>query len=269
MDQVDRVLATIITAPLDAMVRRIDKIVGWMETNDSIASVIAGIHVEGPFISPKDGFAGAHPKASVLMATEQDAGRLLVAAAGHLRILTLAPEQDPGASVTRFLTKHRVTVAAGHSDASLEELKASADAGLRLYTHLGNACPSVVPRHDNIIQRVLSVADRIAISFIADGHHIPMFALGNYLRCVPQRHIIIVSDAISAAGLGPGEYPLSGQTVFVDESGAAWSESRTHYAGCATPLKRMKELLNRELGVGESTIDEWMGDNPRRLLGSF
>ena len=57
-----------------------------------------------------------------------------------------------------------------------------------------------MPRHDNIVQRVLSLSDSLMVSFIADGHHVPGFALSNYLKRVPDDNIVIVSDAISAAG---------------------------------------------------------------------
>ncbi|WP_372721041.1 N-acetylglucosamine-6-phosphate deacetylase [Novipirellula sp.] len=266
-DGVEQTLATIITAPMDQMVSRITRIADWIESVPEIRKQIAGIHVEGPFISPVDGFVGAHPKAAVQLATADAAERLLDAGNGHVRLVTLAPEMDSGAAVTQFLRNRNVVVAAGHSDASVVELDRCIDAGLGLYTHLGNGCPSQLHRHDNIIQRVLSRSDRLMISFVADGHHVPTFALRNYLRCMPSENVVIVSDAIVAAGLGPGEYQLAGQTVYVDDVGAAWAECRTHFAGCATTLPRMREILIRDLGATETEINAWMRDNPKRLLG--
>src|SRR5690606_29138374 len=95
-------------------------------------------------------------------------------------------------AVTRWLADQGILVAAGHSDASRDQLRGAIDAGLRLYTHLGNGCPGMMHRHDNIIQRVLSLADTLAISFIADGHHVPPMALRNYLAVVPEEQIVIV-----------------------------------------------------------------------------
>ena len=109
--------------------------------------------------------------------------RLLDAAGGLTRIVTLAPERDDGTRVTRMLADQGIRVSAGHCNPSLDELRASIDAGLSLFTHLGNGCPAMLPRHDNIIQRVLSLSDRLYIGFIADGVHVPFVALGNYLRC--------------------------------------------------------------------------------------
>jgi len=90
-------------------------------------------------------------------------------------------------------------------------------------------------------------------------------ALKNYLNLVPDENIVIVSDAISAAGLGPGDYQLSGQTVHVDEAGAAWSADRTHFAGSAATLPKMHSVL-KAMSITDDQINRWMSDNPKRLL---
>lgn len=266
-DGVEKILATIITAPMDQMVARISRLADLVNRVPVMAERIAGIHVEGPFINPADGFVGAHPTASVRQANVEDANRLLDAGCGHVRLLTLAPEMDPGATVTRSLSERGIVVAAGHCDPSVDQLHESIEAGLALFTHLGNGCPAKMHRHDNIVQRVLSVSGELAISFIADGHHVPTFALRNYLDRVPDDNIVIVTDAISAAGLGPGRYELSDQVVEVDPDGAAWAACRTHYAGCATTMPTMVEILKRECGASEEQIRKWTATNPARLLG--
>ena len=265
---VDTILATIITAPMDAMIARITRVVDLIEQNTDVAATIGGIHVEGPFISPDPGYVGAHPPSAVRRANEVDAAKLIDAGRGHVRLVTLAPEMDKGAKITRRLADQGIVVAAGHSGASLAELNESIDAGLKLFTHLGNGCPHMQTRHDNIIQRVLSVSDRLAITFIADGHHVPSFALKNYLDVVPDENIIIITDAISAAGLGPGMYRFAHQTVEVDEDRSAWAPGRKHYAGCATTMPQMVEVLETQLGIAPTTSIRWMRDNPRRLLSA-
>jgi len=272
-DGVEKVLVTLITAPLETMIRRIEH---WCDILDqcdadpslNAAKVFTGFHIEGPFISPIDGYVGAHPVDAVLSATTDVAARLVETARGRVRLLTLAPEQDADGRVTRWLTDQGITVAAGHSDASLDQLKTAIDSGLRLYTHLGNGCPARMPRHDNIIQRVLHWSDQLAISFIADGHHVPCWALSNYLKCVPTQNVIIVTDAISAAGLGPGRYPLGDQMVEVDQDGAAWSADRTHFAGSAATMPAMHATLHDRLGIGRDELQAWMRDNPARLIGA-
>lgn len=265
-DGVAGILATVITAPLDRMIARLTKLAGWIDEIPEVAAGLIGLHVEGPFINPQTGFVGAHPQDAVLPATVDTTCRLLDAGKGHVRVLTLAPEFDAGFETTRHLHDHGIVVAAGHSDASSDQLRGAIDAGLKLYTHLGNGCPAILPRHDNIIQRVLSLADSLAISLIADGHHLPRLALRNFLNWIPDENIIVVSDAISAAGLGPGDYRLGNQTVHVDQAGACWAADRIHFAGSAATLPQMHQVLT-SIGADEAQIDRWLRANPSRLLG--
>ena len=265
-DGTHRFLPTLITAPWEHMVQKIDQIASWIDRGEVAKSQVFGLHLEGPFLNPEDGYIGAHPKDAAVPATIDKAKQLIDYGRGLVRVVTLAPEVDPDGLVTRFLSDKGIVVAAGHSNASRDQLCCAIDQGLQLYTHLGNGCPSNLPRHDNIIQRVLSLSDRLFVSFIADGHHIPSFALANYLRCMPNDRIIIVTDAISAAGLGPGRYELAGQYVEVDDDGAAWASCRTHFAGCATPFPSMVRFLQQEIKVTDSQVQSWFHDNPKRLL---
>jgi N-acetylglucosamine-6-phosphate deacetylase len=261
------ILATVITAPTEVMCRRIERIAAAIETYAEVAAIIRGVHIEGPFLNPADGYIGAHPAAAAGPVDWQLAAALREAAGEHLKLWTLAPEMDPHSQFTRRLSDQGITVAAGHCDASLDQLREAIDAGLAMYTHLGNGCPAQLPRHDNIIQRVLALGDQLTVSFIADGHHVPWFALRNYLRALPDERIVIVSDAMAAAGLGPGRYRLADQWVEVDPDLSAWAEGRGHYAGSATSLPQMHERLQQALGISPARLDRWMIDNPRRLCG--
>ncbi|MCA9139497.1 MAG: N-acetylglucosamine-6-phosphate deacetylase [Planctomycetales bacterium] len=265
-DGVASFLPTIITDDFPVMIRRITRVAEAVQSHAEVAEIVGGIHVEGPFISPLPGFVGAHPADCVCDASIDAAMQLIDAGRGLVRLVTLAPEVHGAIEVTRYLTDHSIVVAAGHSDASIAQLRASIDVGLKLFTHLGNGCPVQMHRHDNIIQRVLSLSDQIKISFIADGHHIPWFALGNYLQRVPNDNIVIVTDAISAAGLGPGFHRLAGQMVEVDQHLAAWAEGHQQFAGCATTMPQMVQMLAGRLGIDAERIDRWTRINPTELL---
>ncbi|TWT54362.1 N-acetylglucosamine-6-phosphate deacetylase [Rubripirellula amarantea] len=265
-DGVDRILATVITDSVGAMTSKISRLAQFIGGDTEIAKTIAGIHVEGPFINSDDGYVGAHPRNAVIPATVETAKRLLDSGDGWVRMLTLAPEHDPNGATTKFLSDNNIVIAAGHCDATLDQLRCGIDCGLRMFTHLGNGCPALMNRHDNIIQRVLSLADRLTISFIADGHHVPDYALKNYLRCVPDDHVIITTDAISAAGQGPGIHSLSGQSVIVDSDGAAWAMTAdgtrdNHFAGCATTMPKMIEILKSRVGATDQQIAKWTRSN--------
>ncbi len=193
--------------------------------------------------------------------------RLLEAAGGLTKIVTLAPERDPGNRVTKFLAGQGICVSAGHCNPTLDELRASIDAGLSMFTHLGNGCPGLLPRHDNIIQRVLSQAEQLHIGFIADGVHVPFFALANYLKCCGIDRAFVVTDAICGAGQGPGEYSIGNQRVVIDENLATWSADRSHLVGSAGTMPRSEENLRQFLGLDEGHTDSLLSKNPRRILG--
>jgi N-acetylglucosamine-6-phosphate deacetylase len=248
------------------MCRRLARLVKLRESDPLIQKVVPGIHIEGPFLNPTAGFRGAHPVDSICPANEDQAKQLLDAAGGLTRIVTLAPECDAELKVTRLLANTGVTVSGGHSDASVEILKAAIDAGLGLFTHLGNGCPMQMNRHDNIIQRVLSVADQLRVCFIADGVHVPMFALGNFLKCGGIERCIIVTDAIAAAGLGPGRYRFSRWDLQIGEDLAARAPDGSHLVGSAVTMRQSEANLRNKLGLSQSDCQRLLVDNPRTLL---
>ncbi len=259
-------LATIITADLDAMCRRLEALVRVCEADPLVAEMMVGIHIEGPFINETPGFVGAHPAASVLPADPDIMRRLLDAAGGLTQVVTLAPERDPGFSVTKLLAETGICVSAGHCDPSLEEIRAAVDNGLRMFTHLGNGCPMLLHRHDNVIQRVLSLADELWICFIADGVHIPFPALGNYLRCAGIGRSIVVTDAIAAAGLGPGTYTLGDQAIAIGEDGIARSTDASHFVGSTGTILKTRENLETALDLSPGDIASLLDINPRKAI---
>jgi N-acetylglucosamine-6-phosphate deacetylase len=265
-DGVAGILATVITADLDVMCRRLANICRVREVDPTIAATIWGIHIEGPFLNEQPGYIGAHPAESAKPADIDSMKRLLDSAGGITKIVTLAPERDAESRATRFLTGQGVRVSAGHCNPSLDELRAAIDAGLSLFTHLGNGCPGTLPRHDNIIQRALSLSEHLMFSFIADGVHVPFVALGNYLKCCGLDRAFIVTDAICGAGLGPGEYSIGDQRVVIDQNLATWAADRSHLVGSAGTMPHAAENLRRYLGLDESAIQRLLVENPRSLV---
>lgn len=191
------------------MCGRIRRIVEQREADELARRIIAGIHVEGPFISDVPGYVGAHPRDAAIGATVDAAKALIEAGKGLVKLVTLAPERDAGFETTAFLAGQGIRVAAGHTNATIDELRGAIDAGLTIFTHLGNGCPMQMHRHDNIVQRALSLREKLWICFIADGAHVPFFALRNYLDLVGSQRAIVVTDAIAPAGMGPGRYSFS------------------------------------------------------------
>jgi len=267
-DGTDGILATIVTEEVEKMIARIGRIADLRERDPLIREVVAGIHIEGPFINPRNGFRGAHPDDSIRLGNEDVAARLLEAGRGLVQLFTLAPEADPGLQVTRLMHKNGIVIAAGHTDATIDQLRAAIDAGLTMMTHLGNGCPMTLARHDNIIQRALFLREHLWLSFIADGVHIPFPALRNYLDLAAAGgRALITTDAMAAAGLGPGTHRISRWTVLVKEDLAAWAPDGSHLLGSAMPMPAVVKNLREHLGFDEARIEQLTSTCPREAVG--
>jgi N-acetylglucosamine-6-phosphate deacetylase len=266
-DGVGGFLATIISERLDLMCRRLATLVELREKDPLARRLIAGLHIEGPFFNETDGYRGAHPRDAILPADVDAMKRLLDAAAGLTRIVTLAPERDENLKVTRMLAAAGVVVSAGHCDPTLGELRAAIDAGLSMFTHVGNGCPMLMHRHDNIVQRALSFARDLWLCFIADGAHVPFVALGNYLRLAGHERCIVVSDGIAAAGLGPGRYTLGRWEIEIGDDMVARAPDRSHLVGSAINMNQSASNLRGTLHLSESAVRRLTHDNPRKAIG--
>jgi N-acetylglucosamine-6-phosphate deacetylase len=266
-DGVSGFLATIITEQVDLMCGRLATLVALCDKDPLAKRLIAGFHIEGPFINETDGYRGAHPRDAIRPAAVDEMSRLLDAAGGLARLVTLAPERDENLEVTRMLSAQGIVVSAGHCDPTVDQLRAAMDAGVSMFTHLGNGCPMQMHRHDNIVQRVLSLTGKLWLCFIADGAHVPFVALGNYLRLGGDERCLVVSDCTAPAGLGPGRYTLGRWDIVVDEDMVPRAPDRSHLLGSAITMKQSADNLRRFLQLPESTVRRLIYDNPRAALG--
>ncbi len=265
-DGVDSILATIITDDVGAMEAKIANLYRILDSDQLVSKVVAGFHIEGPFLSNLPGYIGAHPAKFAIDADVDTAKRLLDAGQGLVKLMTLAPERDPGFRTTEYLAGQGVIVSAGHCDSDLDQIIGCIDHGLTMVTHFGNACPVELPRHDNVMQRFLSQRDRLWFSFIPDGSHIPFFALKNYLDFVGIDRAIMVTDAISAATLGPGLHEISGMSVKVDELGIARRPGQSNLAGSTLTMSRIQENLATHLGLADDAIRKLIDENPHKAM---
>ncbi len=265
-DGVDRILATVITDTVDRLAEKLANLARLRSLDPLAREVIAGFHIEGPFLQPRPGYAGAHDAAVMLPATVADAQRLIDASQGLARLVTLAPECDPGGETTRYLVEQGIVVSAGHCDPTLDELHGAIDSGLSMVTHFGNGCPVELDRHDNVLQRFLHFRDRLWFGLIPDGWHIDFVALKNYIDFVGVERSIIVTDAIAAARLGPGRYQLSGQEVEVDAQGVARRPGSANLAGSTITMPTAIENLRETLGFSDREVSRMVDENPRSAL---
>ena len=265
-DGVRGFLPTIITEQIDLMCGRLAALAALRDKDPLAKRLIAGLHIEGPFINETAGYRGAHPQDAIRPAAVDAMQRLLDAAGGLTRIVTLAPERDANLAVTRLLTAQGIVVSAGHCDPTIDELRAAIDAGVTMFTHLGNGCPMQMHRHDNIVQRVLSLPDPLWLCFIADGAHVPFVALGNYLRLAGHDRSVVVTDCTAPAGLGPGRYTLGRWDITIGEDMVPWAPDRSHLLGAAITMKQSAGNLRRALDLPDAVIRRLTVDNPRAAV---
>jgi N-acetylglucosamine-6-phosphate deacetylase len=259
-------LPTIITDSFDTMCKRIGNIASIVEASPQLSGLVRGIHVEGPFLSDRAGFYGTHPPQHIMQANQRDAMRLVEAGCGMVRLVTLAPEQDSACETTRRLSDEGIMVFAGHTDASFDTLKRAVDCGLRGFTHLGNGCIHQVDRQDNIMQRVLALREKLTITLIADGIHLPSWLLKSWLEIIGPARSIIISDSMSAAGMPAGEYSIGNQTVLVEPSRRTRHRDHGYLAGSASTMAVMDRVLTETLSIGTPVREQIMHNNAFAIL---
>lgn len=211
----------------------------WCRTDDP---AVAGFHLEGPYINPEEGPRGAHEPHLVAHPSREDFMRRQEAANGRVRLVTLAPEMAGALPLIEFLVDEGVCVAIGHSCANRQQILDAVSAGARLSTHLGNATPRMVPRYDNVIWQQLA-RDELTASLIVDGHHLHPDTVKIITRAKTPERVVLVSDAMAAAGMPPGHYSLGEIAVRLDDDGRAMRTDDGRLAGSALTLDRAVALM--------------------------
>lgn len=207
-----RVFLTLVTDEIDALCRKFARLEKFRRADPLLAETICGYHLEGPWLSPQPGFCGAHSGELQRAPTLADLRRLQEATGGHLRLITLAPEWPGSAEVIAAAVASGIVISLGHTDASEETIDEAIRAGATLCTHLGNGVPLTLPRHDNIVQRLLT-RDELTACLIPDGAHLPPFVLKNFFRAKPPGKVVFTTDCMAAAAAPEGRYLLGAAEV--------------------------------------------------------
>jgi len=258
---------TLITAREDKICHALSIIAEARRSHPRTAACIPFVHMEGPHISPLDGYRGAHPADAVRPPSTAEFERWQQASGGLVGMVTLSPHFKESCAYIAALAKQGIHLAIGHTHASPQEILRAIDAGARLATHLGNGIAPQIPRHCNAIWSLLA-DDRISATFIADGHHLPPDVLKVMLRVKTLQHSVLVSDSVALAGMPPGTYdtPVGGLVelrqdgrlcVFGSELLAGATVS---LAQCIGTLVRTSDVLLHEALAMATT-------NPGKLAG--
>lgn len=199
---------TTVAAPIGdtcAALERLADAIEAGETGDSAAARPLGIHLEGPFLSHKR--RGVHPPENLATPTIELFDRLWQAARGHVRMMTIAPELPGALEVIAEAARRKVCVSIGHSDAEMPIAQQAVRAGARHATHTFNAMRPLDHREPGILGEVLS-DDSLSADIIADGIHLAPAVVQLFLRAKRPERAVLITDAISAAGMPDGHYLL-------------------------------------------------------------
>lgn len=262
------VIASLVTAAPKELLRQVRALAPLVA-----AGQLLGIHLEGPFLAHAR--RGAH--AAWLLRDPEQAlvARLLEAARGAIRIVTLAPERPGAAPVAATLRAAGVVVAYGHTDADYECMaRALADAsGGALVTHLGNAMPQLHHRAAGPLGAALAAAaaDEASVELIADGVHVDAGFTRLVFACAAPGRVVLVTDATAAAGMPDGEYMLGALQVTVSGGVARLAAARGEagggaIAGGTSTLLRVVATA-REAGVPLADAARAASAAPARVLG--
>ena len=218
-------VASVATAPLADLDTAIRSLRPAVERGE-----LAGIHLEGPYLSPLR--RGAH-NPGLLRTPRLDELRALVAAGGGaVRMITLAPELDGAEEAVRWLAGAGVVVAVGHSDADAGLARAAFGWGATVVTHLFNGMRPLHHRDPGLVGAAIA-DDRVTVELILDGHHVAAEAAEIVRRSAPGR-LALVSDSMSATGCGDGDYDLAGSAVRVSGGVATLADGSSLAGSTAT-----------------------------------
>lgn len=232
----------------------------------AVARAIPGFHLEGPWLSPHDGPRGAHPRRHIRPPDWDEFQQFQEAAEGLIRLVTLSPEWEGAEAFIRKLVDQGIVVALGHADVTAAAVHSAVAAGVTVATHLGNGCHATMDRHDNPLFQQL-VEDRLWATIIVDGHHLPPPLVDIMVRCKGVDRLVLISDAMAAAGLPPGTYTFGELDVEVGANRRVALPGTPYLAGSALDLLTGVGNVMQFAGVSLAGALRMASSNAWALLG--
>ena len=250
-------LASLVTEPIPNLISQIKRLVPFAQRNE-----IAGIHLEGPYLSHAR--CGAHDPNLLRTPTIPEVQTLLDAGQGFIKMITIAPELDGALEVIEFLAKSGVIAAIGHSQSDATTAQKAIDRGASVVTHFNNAMPKVVDGPGTMNAAVLNDL-RTSLELILDGEHIATSVVREIFEAAPNR-IVMITDAMSAAGSTDGTYQIANLEVNVKDGIARLASNGTLAGSTLTMAKAFNHALN-EIGISITEAVHAASTLPALILG--
>jgi N-acetylglucosamine-6-phosphate deacetylase len=237
-------LGSLVTAPTDELRRSVAILAELVEDG-----LIAGIHLEGPWLSERR--CGAHEVRQLRDPDPDELRTLLKIGRGTIKMITLAPERTGALDAIKIIVDHGAVAAVGHTDASYDQTRAAISAGAGVATHLFNAMRPIHHREPGPIPALLESPD-VIVELVHDGTHLHPAVYRHVVRSVGSDRIALVTDAMSAAGMSDGTYRLGSLTVEVAGGEARVAETGTLAGSTAT----MDQLFRNAIQSGPADPDQ-------------
>jgi N-acetylglucosamine-6-phosphate deacetylase len=254
------VMPTLISASTDQLARALAAVASARRS--ATGAAILGTHMEGPWLSPSH--HGAHPPEQVRLFSRDEYRVLREAAAGSLRLLTLAPEMPGGLEAVALLVADGMLVSMGHSGADYDQALAGVQRGARMATHLFNAMTGLHHRAPGLVGAALTQRALVP-GMIPDGHHLHPAIVRLVTQARAGWDVLVVTDSVPAAGLAPGEYEWRGRRVRWDGETVRLLGGGLAGSGL-TPIEALRRLL-RWTGLALAEGLPMLTSVPARLLG--
>lgn len=258
---------TLITASEKTIIRSLCAIAEARRVSSLVAHAIPFAHLEGPSVSPEDGARGAHPKEHVRPPIVAEFERWQTTSGNLVGMVTVSPHWNEALGYISALARKDVLVAIGHTHATPDQIHEAVTAGALLSTHLGNGVADPLPRHPNLVWAQLA-DDHLMATFIADGHHLPTDTLKTMIRAKGVHRSILISDAVTLAGMPPGVYSTTiGDRVELRPNGRLNIYGTRFLAGAALPLKHGIANVASSTGFSLGDALRMASENPGRFVG--
>ncbi|MDQ0794814.1 N-acetylglucosamine-6-phosphate deacetylase [Streptomyces sp. B1I3] len=254
------VVASTVTGDMDFLARQAGMLSELVEQGE-----LAGIHFEGPFIAPCR--KGAHSEELLRHPDPAEVRKLLDAARGTAKMVTLATELPGGLESVRLLGEHGVIAAVGHTDATYEQTVEAIDAGATVATHLYNAMPPLGHRAPGPIAALLE-DERVTVELINDGTHLHPASLGLAYHHAGADRVALITDAMDAAGAGDGHYELGPLAVEVKDGVARLVEGGSIAGSTLTLDTAFRRAVTLD-GIPVDDVVQSISATPARLLGLY
>ena len=257
-------LATTMTQSPENIENALKSVNQYINLNKSEGAELLGVHLEGPFISPKH--VGAQPLEYVVNPSVEVMKKYLDYAGGNIKIVSLAPETEGAEQLVKFLKERGVVASIAHTGAKFKDCEKAVEWGMTNVTHTYNAQTGLHHRDAGVVGSAL-LMDELSCELICDLIHVSVPAIKLVVKNKPADKVILITDSMRAKHLPDGESELGGQLVIVKNGEARLVDGTL--AGSVLKMNDAVKNIHKSVGVPLETAIDFATANPAKNLGVY